>query len=237
MYGALLQLLCLRVCVFLCFNACCRSSDVSQNFVRLNMKIRRYKRKGQSSTSKFRRHRFGKKDTCYKCGGKGHWARDCPASTNLGTFDGEEVLYCEDPEEREGKEEEDCTAQEESMAASCDVGGVGSTAAVSEEWVEKEREPVLAEGSDANSVTCPEPPATGRKSAKRTVSSSVSTERKRKRAVVGRKAKGKADRARDDPPCEQPSSVDVAWDLPSNTMGNGGSQSQSTDPVVMEEGG
>ena len=207
---------------------------MSQNFVRLNMKIRRYKRKGQSSTSKFKRHRFGKKDTCYKCGGKGHWARDCPTSKNLGTFDGEEVLYCEDQGERTG-EDGDCTVQEETMETTCDVGGVDSKAVTKEKQVEKASAPVLAEGTASVSELVPKPLATGRKSVKRTVLSSVSTERKSRRAG-GRKAKRKVDRASEDPACDQPSSVAATWDLPADPMGTGEGQSQATDPVGREEG-
>ena len=66
------------------------------------MKIKRYKRKGQSGSQKYKKHRFGRgKNACYKCGGKGHWARDCPTSKNLGTFDGEEVEYCDDGQSSE----------------------------------------------------------------------------------------------------------------------------------------
>ena len=211
-----------------------RSSEVSQNFVRLNMKIRRYKRKGQSSTSKFRKHRFGKKDTCYKCGGKGHWARDCPASTNLGTFDGEEVRYCEDQEEGVGAgEKEECTAQEETLEVTCDGGGVGSMAVVEEERMERGSEPVLGDGTAANSIAVLEPPATGRRSAKKSVSRSVSSGRKRKRPAGGKKAKEKTDGASEDSVWGQPSSVDVTWDFPA--MDESDSRSLCTE--LMTDGG
>lgn len=218
-----------------CFNTY-RTSEVSQNFVRLNMKIRRYKRKGQSSTSKFRKHRFGKKDTCYKCGGKGHWARDCPVSKNLGTFDGEEVRYCEDQEEGEGvREKEECTTQEETLEITWDDGGAGSTAVVEEERGKRVGEPMLGDGTGAHSVTVLEPPATGRKSAKKSVSRSVSSERKRKRPAGGKRAKEKTDSASEDPVWGQPSSVDVTWDFPA--MNDGDSQSLCTELMVDGEGG
>ena len=220
-----------------CFDTS-RSSEVSQNFVRLNMKIRRYKRKGQSSTSKFRKHRFGKKDTCYKCGGKGHWARDCPASKNLGTFDGEEVRYCEDQEEGEGAgEKEECTTQEETLEVTCDGGGVGSMAVVEEERVERGTEVVLGDGTAPSSIAVLEPPATGRRSAKKSVSRSVSSGRKRKRPAGGKKAEEKTDSASEDSVWAQPSSVDVTWDFPASAMDDGDSQSLCTELMADGEGG
>lgn len=203
---------------------------MSQNFVRLNMKIRRYKRKGQSSTSKFKRHRCGKKDTCYKCGGKGHWARDCPASTNLGTFDGEEVLYCEEEEAGEGVE----SAMQEDNTG--DVGEVGSTAVAKEDRVERRRAPVISGDTASTSVTVPAAKTRGKKSVKKAVSSSVPAERKRKRAVGVKKGKGKADRASEGSACDQPASADATWDLPVDSVGHGGGQLQRTDSVVMEDG-
>ena len=227
----------LNVCIHLVLHvlnvAYCRSSEVSQNFVRLNMKIRRYKRKGQSSTSKFKRHRFGKKDTCYKCGGKGHWARDCPASTNLGTFDGEEVLYCEDQEEEELGEEEDTTVQEETA---CNIGEGVSTGEAEEECVEGRGESVVAGDTASVCVAVPEAKTRGKKSVKKATLDGVSTERKRKRAVGTRKGKGKADQASEGSSCEQTVTTGGTWDLPADSMGSGGSQLQHRDSTLMVEG-
>ena len=74
-----------------------RNNEVSQNFVRLNMKVKRFTKKGGCvKFNKWKKWKHGKgKNTCFKCGEKGHWARDCPTSQNLGTFDGEEIQYCD----------------------------------------------------------------------------------------------------------------------------------------------
>ena len=66
-----------------------RSASVSgDNFVRLNMKVKKYQRKGGHISGpaykrmqwkekmKARSESFGS-DKCFKCGGSGHWANKC----------------------------------------------------------------------------------------------------------------------------------------------------------------
>ena len=93
---------------------------VSDNFVRLNMKVKKFsKRPGRSLTgSAYKRHvwkkrqnqetgsgvggagrggaRKGGRNICFKCGKPGHWAKNCTdngGSKNLGTFAGEAVKF------------------------------------------------------------------------------------------------------------------------------------------------
>lgn len=86
---------------------------MSENFVRLNMKVKRYsKRPGRALTgSAYKRQEWKKRQkgeegkskgvgrfVCFKCGKTGHWARNCQdrgGSTNLGSFSGQRVDFSE----------------------------------------------------------------------------------------------------------------------------------------------
>ena len=100
-----------------------RGSAVSDNFVRLNMKVKRFSRRpGRGLTGSAHKRLAWKKmqkgrsfgggggggggggsglgksgrSGCFKCGNPGHWARNCTASAgskNLGKFDGEKVGF------------------------------------------------------------------------------------------------------------------------------------------------
>lgn len=88
---------------------------MSENFVRLNMKVKRYSRRpGRALTGSAykrqewkKRQREGEKSVpsrgkgrfvCFKCGNAGHWARNCKergGSTHLGSFSGQKVGFSE----------------------------------------------------------------------------------------------------------------------------------------------
>ena len=94
-----------------------KGSAVSDNFVRLNMKVKRFSRgRGRSlSGSAYKRHMWKKRqahevggamggakksvtrrNVCFKCGKPGHWAKNCTdngGSKNLGKFAGEAVNF------------------------------------------------------------------------------------------------------------------------------------------------
>lgn len=89
-------------------------ASVSENFVSLNLKAKKFSRKSQTiGGSRYKRQQWkkrqqlndgdkkGKKTVCFKCGEPGHWARSCTklkltSSKVLGTFDGEAVTYSDD---------------------------------------------------------------------------------------------------------------------------------------------
>ena len=95
---------------------------VSDNFIRLNMKVKKFSRRpGRSLTgSAYKRQMWKKRqnqemggggggakrgrgttrrNVCFKCGKPGHWAKNCTdngGSTNLGKFAGEMVKFNDD---------------------------------------------------------------------------------------------------------------------------------------------
>ena len=91
---------------------------MSENFVRLNMKMRKYSRRpGKAlSGSAYKRQAWkknqksrsgasgggskrGGRNVCFKCGKPGHWAKNCTdkgGSNNLGSFAGEKVKFSEE---------------------------------------------------------------------------------------------------------------------------------------------
>ena len=91
--------------------------SVSDNFVRLNMKAKRFSRgKGRLSGSAYKRKEWrknqgggggeggggrgggGGRNVCFRCGKPGHWAKNCTEKggfKNLGRFGGEEVRFDE----------------------------------------------------------------------------------------------------------------------------------------------
>ena len=94
------------------------SNSVSDNFVRVNLKVKRYSRTARRVTgSRYKRQQWRKRQkdeeggeggskrrksskySCFKCGKVGHWAKNCTergSCKDLGTFDGEEVTYSDD---------------------------------------------------------------------------------------------------------------------------------------------
>lgn len=116
-----------------------RGSAVSDNFIRLNMKVKRFSRRpGRGITGsahkrlawkKMQKSRGGSfggggsgsgsgkggRSGCFKCGNPGHWARNCTASAgskNLGKFDGEKVGFSDKMATGDEGELDEATLQE-----------------------------------------------------------------------------------------------------------------------------
>jgi len=69
----------------------------NENFVKLNMKVKKYQPKGSRGGGRpmtyrqrmMERRKNHSSDKCYKCGLDGHWARDCRSVGKVAGFSGE----------------------------------------------------------------------------------------------------------------------------------------------------
>lgn len=81
----------------MCTNIRGKSSSVSENYVRLNLKKSHYSRGGVKKSGSFYKRQKWKKNKssrCFKCGQTGHWAKSCTAQNNSDIDGGKVDLPC-----------------------------------------------------------------------------------------------------------------------------------------------
>ena len=161
---------------------CGGGGTVSENFVRLNLKVKRYSKSGRSLTgSHYKRRQWkqrhkeagsgsskgrgGGRYGCFKCGKVGHWARNCTdigGSTHLGSFAGEKVGFSDSMALGEGEEGPDGENLEELEKESPfptirEAAAMAAGERVKRRMVKEEKDEELGERGDAISPYVPPP--------------------------------------------------------------------------------